>query len=131
MVGRATFGRPWIFKEIHDALHADDHQVDQVVPSEFVPHECRLETGCAQEQVRQSVERIDEYRGILHIRRHWLLPHSSRGFPTSAKTRIAMFALKTVDELFEIMGKVPDRSFAKLNILKIHWLDAAQCIPAY
>ncbi len=31
MVGRATFGQPWIFKEMHDALHADDHSVDNVI----------------------------------------------------------------------------------------------------
>ena len=31
MVGRATFGRPWVFKEMHDALHPDAHDVDNVI----------------------------------------------------------------------------------------------------
>ena len=37
MVGRATFGRPWIFKELHDALHEGDHSVDHVIPSQYAP----------------------------------------------------------------------------------------------
>ena len=61
MVGRATFGRPWIFKEMRDyldGLPADptldlDHKIDIL-----------------EEQLRINVERIDEYRGILHTRRH-------------------------------------------------------------
>lgn len=103
MVGRATFGRPWIFKEIHDALHADDHQVDQVVPSEFAPMSADWKLDVLKEQVRQSVERIDEYRGILHIRRHLAATPLFKGLPNFRQTRIAMLRAETVDELFEIM----------------------------
>ena len=70
MVGRATFGRPWIFKELHDALHEGDHSVDHVIPSQYAPMTPDWMLDVLKEQVRQSVERIDEYRGILHVRRH-------------------------------------------------------------
>lgn len=103
MVGRATFGRPWIFKEIHDLLHADDHTVDHVVPSVYAPMTADWKLDVLKEQVRQSVARIDEYRGILHIRRHLAATPLFKGLPNFRNTRIAMLRAETVDELFSIM----------------------------
>lgn len=103
MVGRATFGRPWIFKEIHDLLHTEDHSVDQVVPSEYEPMTPDWKLDVLKEQVRQSVARIDEYRGILHIRRHLAATPLFKGLPNFRQTRIAMLRAETVDELFDIM----------------------------
>lgn len=106
MVGRATFGRPWIFKEIHDALHAEDHSVDNVIPSQYAPMTPDWMLDVLKEQVRQSVERIDEYRGILHVRRHLAASPLFKGIPNFRQTRIAMLRAETVDELFEIMENV-------------------------
>lgn len=103
MVGRATFGRPWIFKEIHDALHAGDHSVDQVVDSPYAPMSADWQLDVLKEQVRQSVARIDEYRGILHIRRHLAATPLFKGLSNFRQTRIAMLRAETVAELFEIM----------------------------
>jgi hypothetical protein len=58
------------------------------------------------EQVLQSVERIDEYRGILHIRRHLAATPLFKGIPNFRQTRIAMLRAETVDELFSIMESV-------------------------
>ena len=106
MVGRATFGRPWIFKEIHDALHVADHGVDDVIPSQYAPMTRDWMLDVLKEQVRQSVERIDEYRGILHVRRHLAASPLFKGIPNFRQTRIAMLRAETVDELFEIMENV-------------------------
>ena len=106
MVGRATFGRPWIFKEIHDALHVADHGVDDVIPSQYAPMTPDWMLDVLKEQVRQSVERIDEYRGILHVRRHLAASPLFKGIPNFRQTRIAMLRAETVDELFEIMENV-------------------------
>lgn len=103
MVGRATFGRPWIFKEIHDELHADTHSVDAVIPSDYAPMTPDWKLDVLKEQVRQSVERIDEYRGILHIRRHLAATPLFKGLPNFRATRIAMLRAETVAELFDIM----------------------------
>ena len=103
MVGRATFGRPWIFKEIHDALHSDDHAVDQAIESEYAPMTADWKLDVLKEQVRQSVARIDEYRGILHIRRHLAATPLFKGLPDFRQTRIAMLRAETVESLFEIM----------------------------
>ena len=106
MIGRATFGRPWIFKEVHDALHGDTHEVDEVVPSAYAPMTPDWQLDVLKEQVRQSVERIDEYRGILHIRRHLAASPLFKGIPNFRPTRIAMLRAETVAELFDIMEQV-------------------------
>lgn len=104
MVGRATFGRPWIFKEIHDALHiADAHDVRDVIPSDYAPMTVDWKLDVLKEQVRQSVERIDEYRGILHIRRHLAATPIFKGIPNFRQTRIDMLRAETVEDLFNIM----------------------------
>ncbi len=103
MVGRATFGRPWIFKELHDALHVGDHSVDQAIQSEYAPMTPDWKLDVLKEQVRQSVERIDEYRGILHVRRHLAATPLFKGLPNFRQTRIAMLRAETMDELFAIM----------------------------
>ena len=103
MVGRATFGRPWIFKELHDALHEGDNSVDHVIPSQYAPMTPDWMLDVLKEQVRQSVERIDEYRGILHVRRHLAATPLFKGLPNFRQTRINMLRADTVAELFDIM----------------------------
>lgn len=103
MVGRATFGRPWIFKEMHDALQPTDHSVTSVIPSDYPPMSPDWKLDVLKEQVRQSVARIDEYRGILHIRRHLAATPLFKGLPNFRQTRIAMLRAETLDELFDIM----------------------------
>ncbi len=106
MVGRATFGQPWIFKEMHDALHADDHSVDNVIPSQYAPMTPDWKLDVLKEQVRQSVERIDEYRGILHVRRHLAASPLFKGIPNFRPLRIAMLRAVSVEELFRIIEDV-------------------------
>ena len=103
MVGRATFGRPWIFKEMHDALQPTDHSVDDVIPSAYPPMSPDWKLDVLKEQVRQSVARIDEYRGILHIRRHLAATPLFKGIPNFRQTRIDMLRAETLDSLFQIM----------------------------
>ncbi len=106
MVGRATFGRPWVFKEMHDALHPDAHTVGDVIPSDYAPMSPDWKLDVLKAQVRNSVERIDEYRGILHIRRHLAATPLFKGIPNFREMRIAMLRATTVNELFELMEQV-------------------------
>ena len=94
MVGRATFGRPWIFKEMRDYL--DGRPAD---PSLDIDHKIDI----LEEQLRINVERIDEYRGILHTRRHLAASPIFKGIPDFRQTRIKMLRAETVDELTEIL----------------------------
>ena len=94
MVGRATFGHPWIFKEMRDYL--DGNAPDTAMNSNW-------KLDVLEEQLRINVERIDEYRGILHTRRHLAASPIFKGIPTFRQTRIAMLRAETVDELLGIM----------------------------
>ena len=94
MVGRATFGHPWIFKEMRDYLDAN-------APDTAMNNKWKLDV--LEEQLRINVERIDEYRGILHTRRHLAASPIFKGIPNFRQTRIAMLRAETVDELLGIM----------------------------
>ena len=103
MVGRATFGRPWVFKEMHDALHPEAHDVDNVIESDYPVMSADWKLDVLKEQVRTSVARIDEYRGILHVRRHLAASPLFKGIPNFRQTRIDMLRAETTEELFHIM----------------------------
>ena len=94
MVGRATFGHPWLFKEMRDYLDG-------------LPADTSLTTDkkidILEEQLRINVERIDEYRGILHTRRHLAASPVFKGIPNFRQTRIAMLCAETVSELTDIL----------------------------
>jgi tRNA-dihydrouridine synthase B len=87
MVGRATFGRPWIFREMKGGPELSlDEKIDIL-----------------EEQLRINVERIDEYRGILHTRRHLAASPVFKGIPDFKQTRIAMLRATKVEELTAIL----------------------------
>lgn len=94
MIGRATFGHPWIFKEIRDYLNGKelDPELD-----------FNRKLDILEEQLRINVERIDEYRGILHTRRHLAATPIFKGISDFRQTRIAMLRASTVDELMAIL----------------------------
>lgn len=94
MVGRATFGRPWIFKEMRDYIDGD---------TAAAPLTFDQKLDILEEQLRINVERIDEYRGILHTRRHLAATPIFKGIPDFRQTRIAMLRATTVDELTAIL----------------------------
>lgn len=94
MIGRATFGHPWIFKEIRDYLNGKE-------PDPELDFNRKLDI--LEEQLRINVERIDEYRGILHTRRHLAATPIFKGISDFRQTRIAMLRASTVDELMAIL----------------------------
>jgi nifR3 family TIM-barrel protein len=96
MVGRATFGRPWIFREIRHLL--DTGQELPPIPV----GDC---LSMLRRQVEESVARIDEYRGILHIRRHLAATPLFKGIPNFRETRIRMLRAETLTELYAVMDE--------------------------
>ena len=106
MVGRATFGHPWIFKEIMDVLNSESVSVaHEAVKSGYPVMSADWKIDVLKEQVLTSVRRIDEYRGILHSRRHLAASPVFKGIPNFRETRIAMLRAETVDELFAILER--------------------------
>lgn len=99
MVGRATFGRPWIFKEMRDYL--DNTGAAPLTVDEKI--------DILEEQLRINIDRIDEYRGILHTRRHLAASPIFKGIPDFKQTRIAMLRANTEEELKGILAECRDR----------------------
>ena len=98
MVGRASIGAPWIFKEIRSFIDGDD------VATVTVHEKFEL----LRRQIRESVDRIDEYRGILHIRRHLAASPLFKGISHFRETRIEMLRASHLDDLMEILGKIEE-----------------------
>ena len=94
MVGRATFGRPWICREIKHLLQTGE----ELPPMPL--DECIL---ALKHQIEESVARIGELKGILHIRRHLAATPVFKGIPNFRETRIAMLRANSVSELYSIM----------------------------
>lgn len=96
MVGRASFGCPWIFKEMRNYLDGkpSDENLD-----------LNKKLDILLEQLHINVARIDEYRGILHTRRHLAASPIFKGIPDFRQTRIAMLRATTVKELEDVLAK--------------------------
>ena len=62
-----------------------------------------------EEQLRINIERIDEYRGILHTRRHLAATPVFKGIPDFRQTRIAMLRAEHADELLAILEQCRER----------------------
>lgn len=94
MIGRATFGRAWIFKEIRDYL--DGKGIDETLDN-------GKKLDILEEQLRINVERIDEYRGILHTRRHLAATPIFKGIPDFRQTRIELLRADNLESLMQIL----------------------------
>jgi nifR3 family TIM-barrel protein len=104
MVGRGSIGRPWIFRELKHYL----------TTGELLPRESfGWYLDVLRQQVVSSIERLDERRGILHIRRHLAATPLFKGIPNFRDTRIAMLRTESVEELFAMF----DRILAEYGIL--------------
>lgn len=99
MVGRATFGRPWIFKEIRHYLDTGEE-------------DCGLTTkwklDVLRREILKSVELAPkgELGGIIHVRRHLASSPLFKGIPDFRQTRIKMLRADTVEELFSVLDEV-------------------------
>ena len=90
MIGRATFGQPWIFsREATESLTVGE-KIDVLL-----------------ELLHINMERIgDEYKAILHTRRHLAASPVFKGIPDFRPTRIRMLRATTEKELTEVLAEI-------------------------
>src|SRR5690554_5429679 len=98
MIGRGSIGRPWFFNELKHYLTTGEH-----LPRESF----HWYLDVLKKQVIGSVERLDEFRGILHTRRHLAATPLFKGIPDFREPRIAMLRADTLDELLAILDEIP------------------------
>lgn len=100
MIGRATFGCPWIFEDIKTYLAGEEVPVR---PMEW-------SMGILKEHVLRSIEWIgDERKGIVHSRRHFAASPILKGLPDFKQTRIALLRAESKQEVFAIMDQIVDQ----------------------
>lgn len=97
MIGRASFGRPWFFKEVKHYLETGE---------ELPPPSSEWRLNVLRQEVEDSVNLLDERRGILHVRRHLAASPLFKGIPNFRDTRIAMLRAETKEELYRIFEEI-------------------------
>lgn len=96
MVGRATFGAPWLFAEMKG------------LPA---PRSMSEKVAVLKEHVLASIAWCgnDERKGIIHSRRHFAASPVFKGLDNFKQTRIALLRAETVEEVFAIMDEIVTR----------------------
>ena len=115
MIGRATFGRPWIFSEIRDYLVRRERIQSESVNTGTVTCSLGLDDkiDILKEQLQINLEHIkkergeddpkNELRAILHTRRHLAASPIFKGIPNFRQMRIQMLRAETISELNDLL----------------------------
>ncbi len=107
MIGRATFGAPWIFSEMKAALDPSFPPLRGGTGRGFSMAE---KVAVLKEHVLSSITWCsDERKGIVHSRRHFAASPVFKGLPDFRQTRIALLRAETKDEVFSIMDSIVAR----------------------
>lgn len=98
MIGRATIGKPWIFKQIKHYF-----ETGEILPDLSVAEQLSI----LKEQIELSMDWIDEVRGILHMRRH--MAAMFKGLPNFRDLRIRMLQANDKESLWQIFNEIEER----------------------
>ena len=112
MIGRATFGQPWLFKDVRTYLDTGKH--DDTMTLDW-----KMEV--LKRQVQKSVEyslrednalkerKRTELGGIMHVRRHLANSPLFKGIPDFRQTRVKILRAETQEELFALLDEAKER----------------------
>ena len=105
MVGRATFGAPWLFAEMRELLDDPSSPSAPRIPR---PTSFEEKVAVLKEHVLASIAWCgnDERKGIVHSRRHFAASPVFKGLDNFKQTRIALLRADTLDEVFRIMDEI-------------------------
>ena len=98
MIGRATYGRPWIFKEIRDYLDKG------VLPQ---PMSVKQRVEIARRHFAKSLEIKGDVVGVLEMRRH--LSCYFKGLPDFKETRLKLVTTKDTGEIYSLLDYISER----------------------
>ena len=98
MIGRATYGRPWIFREVKHFM-----ETGEMLPQPSVTERVEI----AKTHLRKSLEVKGDHVGILEMRRH--LTNYFKGLPDFKATRLKLVTTLDTDELFATLDYIGER----------------------
>lgn len=106
MIGRATFGCPWLFAEMKEYL--ESFSPKDGLSAEFIPRSMEDKVRVLKEHVLSSIIWCgnDERKGIVHSRRHFAASPVFKGLPDFRQTRIALLRAETLSDVFAIMDDI-------------------------
>ncbi len=107
MIGRATFGRPWIFKEIRESLSPSPSPVGRGVLTlddkiDILKEQLQINLAHIKKERGEDDPR-NELRAILHTRRHLAASPIFKGIPNFRQMRIQMLRAETISELNDLL----------------------------
>lgn len=100
MIGRASFGQPWIFRNVK-------HYLEYGEPAPAFTFKESMEV--LRTQVRDSVDWLGERPGILHVRRHLAATPLLKGLPDFRPLRIEMLRAEKIDALLDILARIEEQ----------------------
>ena len=112
MIGRATFGQPWLFKDVRTYLDTGKHDDTMTLDWKF---------DVLKRQVEKSVEyslrednalkerKRTELGGIIHVRRHLANSPLFKGIPDFKQTRIKILQAESKDALFALLDEAKEK----------------------
>ena len=117
MIGRATFGAPWLFAEMKEYLTGEAGLTAPAVLQRSgltavvsPPRSMEDKVAVLKEHVERAISWCsDERKGIIHSRRHFAASPVFKGLPDFRQTRIALLRADTKDEVFSIMDEIVAR----------------------
>ena len=98
MIGRASVGRPWIFRDIRHYL-----ETGEILPEPTVNEKVDI----ALFHLEKSLEYKDGNRAIFEMRRH--LSNYFKGLPYFKETRLKLLTTLEVDEIKHILEEIRKR----------------------
>jgi nifR3 family TIM-barrel protein len=98
MIGRATFGKPWIFREIRHYL-----DTGEILPEPTVDEKADL----ALLHLDKSLEHKEGKAAILEMRRH--LSNYFKGLPNFKETRLRLLTSLDIDEIRQIIEEIREK----------------------
>lgn len=112
MVGRATFGQPWLFKDIRSYLDKGVHDESMTLDWKFEVLKRQVEKSVEyslREDNALKQRKRTELGGIIHVRRHLANSPIFKGVPDFRQTRIKILQAETKDELFALLDEAKIR----------------------
>lgn len=112
MIGRATFGQPWLFKDVRTYLDTGKHDDTMTLDWKMDVLKRQVRTSVAyslREDNAIKERKRTELGGIMHVRRHLANSPLFKGIPDFRQTRVKILRAETQEELFELLDEAKQR----------------------
>lgn len=112
MIGRATFGQPWLFKDVRSYLDTGKHDDSMNLDWKMDVLKRQVRTSVAyslREDNALKERKRTELGGIIHVRRHLANCPLFKGIPDFRQTRVKILRAETQEELFDLLDEAKAR----------------------